>query len=50
MGPAGVTIVNEGGAGSPNFLSKVFKSERIVGEPNDSTSTIVSPLPVSPAA
>ena len=47
--PAGVTIESDGGAGRWKALSKVARSARIVGDPKQSTMTIVSPLPVSPA-
>src|ERR1700722_8822507 len=46
--PDGVMILNDGGAGSLNCLSKTARSCLIVGEPNESTITIVSPLPVMP--
>src|SRR6202020_3061458 len=46
--PDGVMILNDGGAGSPNCWSKTARSCLIVGEPNASTITIVSPLPVMP--
>ena len=46
--PVGAMIVNDGGAGSPNCLSKTARSCLIVGEPNESTITIVSPWPVMP--
>ena len=48
--PSGVMIVNDGGAGSLNCWSKTARSCLIVGEPNESTITIVSPLPVTPRA
>ena len=41
-------ILKDGGAGSPNCVSKVARSDWIVGDPNESTITIVSPLPVIP--
>src|ERR1700722_3160778 len=46
--PDGVMILNDGGAGSLNCLSNTARSCFIVGEPNESTITIVSPLPVMP--
>ena len=46
--PDGVMILNDGGAGRLNCLSKTARSCLIVGEPNESTITIVSPLPVTP--
>src|SRR5580693_3841267 len=48
--PSGVMIVNDGGAGSLNCWSKTARSWEIVGEPNESTITIVSPRPVTPRA
>ena len=47
-GPAGWMILKDGGAGSPNCASKVARSDWIVGDPNESTITIVWPLPVIP--
>jgi hypothetical protein len=41
-------IFNDGGAGRPKVLSKTCRSCRMVGEPNESTITIVWPLPVTP--
>ena len=35
--------------GSPNCASKVAMSLRIVGEPNESTITMVRPAPVMPS-
>src|SRR5580692_4802101 len=49
-GPAGWIIVNDGGAGMPNCPSYVARSFLIVGEPKESTMTIVAPLPVTPLA
>src|ERR1700722_15175685 len=46
--PAGWMIVNDGGAGSPNVASKKARAPRIVGEPKESTITIVVPLPDIP--
>ena len=46
--PDGVMILNEGGAGRPNCWSNTPRSCLIVGEPNESTITIVLPLPVMP--
>ncbi len=46
--PAGWMIFSEGGAGRPNFLSNTARSWRTVGEPKESTMTIVAPLPVMP--
>jgi hypothetical protein len=46
--PAGVMILNDGGAGSLNCRSKTARSFLIVGEPNESTIAIVWPLPVMP--
>jgi hypothetical protein len=43
-------IRNDGGAGSPKAWSKVLRSLVIVGEPNESTMTIVVPRPVTPRA
>ncbi len=43
-------ILNDGGAGRPKVLSKALRSLAIVGEPNESTMTIVAPLPVTPLA
>jgi hypothetical protein len=42
-------ILNDGGAGSPKPASKVARSCLIVGEPNESTSAMVSPRPVHPS-
>ena len=42
--------LKDGGAGSPNVWSNVARSARIVGEPKESTMTIVAPLPVTPLA
>src|ERR1700728_2679212 len=49
ISPDGVMILNDGGAGSLNCWSKTARSCLIVGDPNESTITIVSPLPVTPA-
>ena len=38
------------GFGKPNCLSKTLMSWRIVGEPKESTITIVRPRPVTPRA
>ena len=46
--PDGVMILKNGGAGSLNCWSKTARSCLIVGEPNESTITIVLPLPVMP--
>src|ERR1700733_2712976 len=46
--PDGVMTLSDGGAGRLNCLSKTARSREIVGEPNESTITIVSPLPVTP--
>jgi hypothetical protein len=43
-------IFSDGGAGRPNVLSNALRSWAIVGEPNESTMTIVVPLPVTPLA
>ena len=43
-------IRNEGGAGRPNVLSNTLRSSLIVGEPKESTMTIVAPRPVTPLA
>src|SRR5258708_7369753 len=43
----GLMILNDGGAGRPYALSKTPRSWAIVGDPNASTITIVSPLPVT---
>ena len=43
-------MVNFGGAGRPKALSNTFRSFLIVGEPNESTMTIVAPRPVTPLA
>jgi hypothetical protein len=48
--PAGWTIRNDGGAGSPNARSNTPRSCRMVGDPNGSAITIVLPLPLSPRA
>ncbi len=48
-GPAGWMILNDGGAGRPYAWSNVCRSLWIVGDPYESTITIVSPRPVSPA-
>ena len=42
--------MNFGGAGRPKVLSNTLRSFLIVGEPNESTMTIVVPLPVTPLA
>src|ERR1700684_3183158 len=42
---AGRMIGKDGGAGSPNCPSKVARSLTIVGEPKESTMTIVAPWP-----
>jgi len=42
--------VSDGGAGRPKSPSKRARSAATVGEPNESTITIVRPLPVRPAA
>ncbi len=47
--PAGWITVKEGGAGRLKALSKMVRSWPIVGEPNESTMTIVCPLPSVPA-
>ena len=47
-GPAGWITWNDGGAGSPNVASNSVRSDWIVGEPKESTITIVSPAPVIP--
>ena len=41
-------ILKEGGAGRLYWASKVARSAWIVGEPNESTITMVWPLPVIP--
>src|SRR3984957_13161387 len=46
--PDGAMIVNDGGAGRPNCLSKTPRSCLMVGEPNEATITIVSPFPGRP--
>ena len=43
-------MVNFGGAGRPKVRSNTFRSFLIVGEPNESTMTIVAPRPVTPLA
>ena len=43
-------ILNDGGAGRPNCPSNVARSLVIVGEPKESTMTIVAPLPFTPLA
>ena len=43
-------ILNDGGAGKPNVLSNTPRSFLMVGEPNESTMTIVVPLPLMPCA
>src|ERR1700753_3495144 len=48
--PAGAVTVNLGGGGVRNVLSKVARSALTVGEPNGSTTAIVTPLPVAPRA
>jgi hypothetical protein len=48
--PAGWMIRNDGGAGRWNCLSKVARSDLIVGDPKESTITMVSPRPVIPWA
>ena len=48
--PAGWMILKEGGAGSPNWASNVARSDWIVGDPYESTITIVWPAPVIPLA
>ena len=48
--PAGCTMRNEGGAGSPNARSNTPRSCRIVGDPNGSAITIVRPRPLNPSA
>ena len=48
--PAGWTMRNDGGAGSPNAPSNTPRSCRIVGDPNGSAITIVRPLPLNPSA
>ena len=47
-GPAGWMILKDGGAGRLNVASKVARSDWIVGDPNESTITMVWPLPVIP--
>ena len=47
--PAGWMILNDGGAGRFVSWSNVARSLWIVGEPKESTKTIVLPLPVMPA-
>ncbi len=49
-GPAGWMIWNLGGAGRPKALSNTLRSFLMVGEPKESTMTIVVPLPVTPRA
>ena len=46
--PAGWMILKDGGAGRLYWASKVARSAWIVGEPNESTITMVWPLPVIP--
>ena len=46
--PAGWMILKDGGAGRSNSASKVARSAWIVGDPNESTSTMVWPVPVIP--
>ena len=46
--PAGWMILKDGGAGRLNVASKTARSALIVGDPNESTITIVSPAPVIP--
>ncbi len=46
--PAGWMMLKDGGAGRPNSASKVARSALIVGDPNESTITMVWPLPVIP--
>ena len=46
--PAGWITFSDGGSGRPVARSKTFRSCRTVGEPNESTMTIVWPLPVMP--
>ena len=43
-------MVNFGGAGRRKVRSNTFRSFLIVGEPNESTMTIVAPRPVTPLA
>ena len=43
-------MLNDGGAGRPKVLSNTLRSLLIVGEPYESTMTIVAPLPVTPLA
>jgi hypothetical protein len=49
-GPAGWMTFSDGGSGRPKSLSNWCTSLAIVGEPNESTMTIVLPLPVRPLA
>jgi len=46
--PAGWMTLSDGGAGRPKVWSKTFRSFWIVGEPNESTMTMVWPRPVTP--
>ena len=46
--PAGWMTLSDGGAGRLNWASKVARSDWIVGDPNESTITMVWPAPVIP--
>jgi hypothetical protein len=48
--PAGWSTLSDGGSGSPKSLSNWRRSCAIVGDPNESTRTMVLPLPVRPLA
>ncbi len=47
---SGWMTFSDGGAGRPAALSKIARSLATVGEPYESTMTIVWPLPVIPLA
>jgi hypothetical protein len=48
--PAGWMTFSDGGSGRPKSLSNWCRSCAIVGEPKESTMTIVLPLPFRPLA
>jgi len=46
--PAGWMMSNAGGSGSPKVWSNTWRSLRIVGDPKESTRTMVRPRPSKP--